>query len=127
MERRWNIRKNLYLNIALEVTSYNKRVVAAKLVDISPSGAFIETQVLLPDNAALVMEFKLPGKSVQNSFRLNARMVRRTMRGAGVVFVGMRASVINALSEALSQREKQLEPLKPDTLSGFGMHKALTS
>ena len=127
MERRWNTRKNLYLSVTLEITSYNNRIVPAKLVDISPSGAFIETQVLLPDNAALIIDLKLPGDPAQNSFRLNATMVRRTMRGVGVVFVGLRAGVINALSEALSRQEKRLEPFEPDMLSGFAMNKVLAS
>jgi hypothetical protein len=121
MERRSNTRKNLYQGISLVVPAYNKRVVTARVLDIGLGGAFIETEVLLPENAALIIELKLPGKFVQNKFRLNARLVHRTLRGVGVAFVGMPPGMIDALSQSLSRHEKQSEPFTPDVVSGFAM------
>jgi hypothetical protein len=112
MERRSSTRTTLYQNISLVVPSYNKRVVAATVLDIAVGGAFIETEVLLPDKAALIIELKLPGKFVQNKFRLNARLVHRTLRGVGVTFVGLPAGMIDALNQALSRYEKQSEPVQ---------------
>lgn len=115
MERRSCTRKNLYQSIDLQVPSYNQRVVAATLIDISLSGAFIGTQVLLPADGALVLELQLPGNAVQNRFHLNARTVRRTARGVGVAFVDLPADAGNALSKTLSHPyEKQPESFKPD-------------
>ena len=122
MDRRSNSRQNLYRSISLVVPSYNKRIVTTTVLDIGLGGAFIETEVLLPDHAALIIELKLPGKFVQIKFRLNARLVHRTMRGVGVAFVGMPAGMIDALGQALSRHEKQLQPLKPDMVSGFVMN-----
>src|SRR5688572_12879936 len=110
MERRSSTRKNLYQSISLVVPSYNKRVVTARVLDIGLGGAFIETEVLLPDKAALIIELKLPGKFIQNKFRLNARLVHRSLRGVGVAFVGMPAGMTDALNQALSRHEKQFEP-----------------
>jgi hypothetical protein len=121
MERRSNSRKNLYQSISMVIPSYNKRVVTATVLDIGLGGAFIETEVLLPENAALIIELKLPGKFVQNKFRLNARLVHRALRGVGVAFVGMPPGMINAFSQALSRHEQQPEPFKPDMVSGFVM------
>ncbi len=118
MERRWSARKNLYLGIRLEIPSYKQQEVAATLVDIGLGGAFIETEVLLPPNATLSLMLNLPGKSVRNYFRLNAKMIRRTLRGAGLVFVDMPTGLSAALGEALFQYEQQLEPLAPDMLAG---------
>jgi hypothetical protein len=112
MDRRWSIRKPLYLGVTLEIPSCNQAA-AATLLDISLGGALLETQILLPSNAVLTMLLKLPGKSVRNYFSLKARMVHRTLRGAGLAFVDMPTGLSNALSEALFQYEQQLE------LSGF--------
>jgi hypothetical protein len=116
MDRRWSTRKYLSLGASLEVPSYNRTVIG-NLLDLSPGGAFIQTDVLLPADAPLTLEFRLPGiPSQQNTFRLNARLVHRHARGAGIAFVGMSPWLIHALSEALSQYELQQEP---DIRSGF--------
>jgi hypothetical protein len=108
MDRRWCARKYLTLGIRLEVPSY-KKTLAATLLDLSPGGAFIETEVLLPFNSPLTVELKLPDSFSQNTFRLNARLVHRELKGAGMAFVGMSAGMIQALSEALSQYELRIE------------------
>src|SRR5690242_19321772 len=97
MERRSNARKDLHMSVIVQVPAYNKRVVQATLLDISLGGAFIETEVLLPANAGLVIELKLAGKFVQNKFRLNARIVHRALRGVGVAFEGVPVGIANAL------------------------------
>lgn len=109
MERRWCTRKYLSLGINLEVPSYNKSM-AATLLDLSPGGAFVETEVLLPANAPLTVELKLPNAFSQKTFRLNARLVHRGLRGAGMAFVGMSASLIQALSAAITQYELRIGP-----------------
>lgn len=107
MERRWCTRKYLSLGVRLEIPSYN-RTVAATLLDLSPGGAFVETAVLLPANASLTVEVKLPGVRSLNAFRLNARLVHRGLRGVGIAFVGMSAALIQALSDAIAQYELRL-------------------
>jgi hypothetical protein len=118
LERRWSTRKNLYVNIDLQVPAYYKRIIPATLLDISLGGAFIGTQVPLPPNTTLAIKLKLPGGFIRNGFRLNARLVHNTPRGVGVAFVGARAGVIKALIEALSRQEKQLKSVKPAILPG---------
>lgn len=109
MERRWCTRKYLSLGIKLEVPSYNKTV-AATLLDLSPGGAFVETEVLLPANAPLTVELKLPDSFSQKTFRLNARLVHRGLRGVGMAFVGMSAALIQTLSGAISRYELRIGP-----------------
>jgi hypothetical protein len=121
MERRSNIRKGLHMSIVVQVPAYNKRMVSATLLDISPGGAFIETEVLLPANAGLILELKLPGKFVQNKFRLNARIVHRALRGVGVAFVGVPVGIANALTKALARYEGQ------PVIAGFLINTAITS
>ncbi|HEX5056651.1 MAG TPA: PilZ domain-containing protein [Gammaproteobacteria bacterium] len=119
MDRRWSTRKYLSLYASLEVPSYNRTVVG-NLRDLSPGGAFIETEVLLPADAPLTLEFRFPGILSQNTFRLNARLIHRHPGGAGIAFVGMSPALIHALSEALSQYELQQEP---DIFPEFAMTK----
>jgi hypothetical protein len=125
MERRSNSRINLYLSTVVQVPSYNKRIVPARLVDISLGGAFIETEVLLPANAALIIEFKLPGKFVLKKFRLNSRIVHRSLRGVGVAFVGIPVGTANAMAKALSRYEEELEPINPDAVAGLVINNKL--
>jgi hypothetical protein len=111
VERRLSARKNLDLRVILEIPSYNTQRVSATLHDISSRGAFINTQVPLPSNAPLFLELKLSGNSAQYNFRLNSKMIHSTSRGMGLSFVNIPAGVINTLSDALSQYEKQFEPV----------------
>jgi hypothetical protein len=128
MDRRWSTRKYMALGASLEVPSYN-RTVAGSLLDLSPGGAFIRTDVLLPADAPLTLEFRLPGiPAQQNTFRLNARLVHRHPNGAGIAFVGMSPGLIYALSEALSKYELQQEQEQEHALnifSGFLMKDSL--
>lgn len=121
MDRRWCARKFLHMTIALEVPSYSKKVTAAILLDIGLGGAFIETDMLLPSDAVVIISLKLPVNLPQNSFRLNSRVVRRTPRGTGVAFVSMPAGLIKSLGEALAVYEQQLDPMEVDILSGSMM------
>jgi hypothetical protein len=125
MDRRWGTRKYLLLRVGLEMPSYSKQVLPASLLDIGMGGVFIETEVFLPTDTPIIIELKLPVNLSQNSFRLNARIVRRTIRGVGIAFVGMAAGVVHALSEALCLYEQQLEPLEQDILSSLVMHNKL--
>jgi hypothetical protein len=126
LERRWSIRKNLYVNVDLQVPAYGtrlKRVVPATLLDISLGGAFIGTQLPLPPDTVLAIKLKLPGVFIRNGFRLHAKAVHNTSRGVGVTFLDMRAGLINVLIEALSRQQKQLKPVMPvSLLPGFAIN-----
>lgn len=101
MDRRWSARKNLPLRITLEVPQHAEPV-EADLHDISLSGAFVRTDFVLP-LTPLVVAFKLPGAAAREEFRLEARVVRRTPAGSGLMFLRTPTGVIRALSEVLSQ------------------------
>jgi hypothetical protein len=112
-DRRSSPRKHLQLGVTLETLS-NNQPIAANLLDISLGGAFIKTQTLLSISAPLIMALTLSGTHLQKSFRLYARVVRRTPTGVGVTFFPMPAGIIKALIEALSWHAEQ----QPDSLSG---------
>jgi hypothetical protein len=106
MDRRLSPRKNMHLGVTLEIPSC-KQAMDATLRNISLGGAFIETLTLLPPNALILIELTIPGNLLQNSFRLNARTVRNTPTGIGLVFVGAFAGVIKVLEQVLFQYEQQ--------------------
>src|SRR5687767_14600178 len=110
-DRRLSPRKHLQLDITLETLSKGEPPIATNLLDISMGGAFIKTQALLFISAPLIMALKLSGDHLQKSFRLYARVVRRTPMGVGVTFFPMPPAIIKALIEAVSRHAEQ-----PDTL-----------
>jgi hypothetical protein len=114
--RRWKPRIYLQLDVSLEIP-FSSEPVSANLHDISLTGAFIETLALLSTSTPLIVALKLPGAQLQKSFRLCARVVRRTQTGVGVAFLPMPADMVNALGEALSRHEQQSNA-RPDTLCG---------
>lgn len=105
MDRRLSPRKHLQLGITLEMASSGQSI-AANLLDISMSGAFIETQAPLSNSAFVIMAFKLPDTHLQSGLRLYARVVRRTQTGVGVAFLPMPAAMIEVLIKALSPYEQ---------------------
>lgn len=102
MDRRSNVRTYLRLRVAVEIPSV-RNPVWANLLDISLGGAFIEMPSLLRASAPLIVEFKVPDSRPQNTFRLYARVVRRTPAGIGVAFLNMPTATLHALSAALAQ------------------------
>jgi hypothetical protein len=105
VERRLSPRKYLQLGVMLEIPS-SSQPVRANLLDISMSGAFIETEAVLSISTPLIMGLKLSIADLQNSFRLYARVVRRTCAGVGVAFLPMPHDLTDALSRALSRYEQ---------------------
>jgi hypothetical protein len=116
-DRRLSPRKHLQLGITLETLSDGEPI-AANLLDISMGGAFIKTQTLLFISAPLIMALKLSANHFQKSFRLYARVVRRTPTGVGVTFFPMPPAIITALIEAVSRHAEQ----QSDTLPAADNH-----
>jgi Tfp pilus assembly protein PilZ len=111
-DRRSSPRKPLQLSVTLETLS-DSQPMAANLLNISMGGAFIKTQAMLSISAPLIMALKLSGSHLQRSFRLYARVVRRTPAGVGVTFFPMPPDIINALIEALSWHAEQQPGIQP--------------
>lgn len=106
MERRLSPRKFFQLKITLEIPS-SSQPVRANLLDISVHGAFIETNALLSISTPLILAIKLSDTGLQSSFRLYARVIRRTQSGVGVAFLPMPADLTDALSTALVRYERE--------------------
>lgn len=102
MERRSNPRKYLRRQITLEIPS-SRKPIGATMLDISLGGAFIEVDSVLRVSTILMIEFRLPDSRPQNTFRLFAKVVRRTRAGLGVAFLKMPMGTLHALNEALWQ------------------------
>ncbi len=62
---------------------------SAVLRDVSTSGAFVTTKRALDEGAVLTLELQLPvsSKLAQRSFRIDARLARRSELGWGLAFV----------------------------------------
>lgn len=102
MDRRWSARKRIRQCATLEAPNIGP--IVADMHNASLGGTFVDTNsVVLPHNAPVVVEFKIPRSGRKESFRLDAIVVRRTSTGAGLMFLHMTSAVIRALSEALSQ------------------------
>lgn len=99
-DRRWSARKNVSLQVTLEVPQHAEPV-EARLRDLSMGGVFVETRFLLP-RSPLMVRFRLPGR-LPDGFCLEARVVHRGPAGAGLMFTRTSTLVIRALSEALSR------------------------
>jgi hypothetical protein len=117
-DRRLSPRKHLQLGVTLETLS-DSEPIAANLLDISMGGAFIKTQTLLFISAPLIMALKLSANHFQKSFRLYARVVRRTPMGVGVTFFPMPPEIIKALIEAVSRHAEQQSGTLPATDSHY--------
>lgn len=100
MERRANARKPLHQRVRLEIPALRDPI-SATMLDISLGGAFIEMDSLLRASAPLIVEFRLPDSRPQNTFRLFAKVVRRSPGGLGIKFLKMPQATLHALSEAL--------------------------
>jgi len=102
MDRRWSARKRIRQRAVLEAP--NIGLIVADMHDASLGGTFVDTNsVVLPHNAPVVVDFKIPRGGRNESFRLDAIVVRRSSTGAGLMFLHMAPAVIRALSDALSQ------------------------
>lgn len=102
MDRRWSARKRIRQRAILEAQHIGP--IVAEMRNASLGGTFVDTDsVVLPHNASVVVEFKIPRGGRKERFRLDAMVVRRASTGAGLMFLHMTSEVIRALSDALSQ------------------------
>jgi hypothetical protein len=72
------------------------------LRDVSTSGAFVVTKRAMDTGKIVSMELKVPdpGKLTQTTYRVNARVARRTDLGWGVAFIDASRELVAALKAA---------------------------
>jgi len=80
-------RKVVPIDVVIELP--NGSFFSAVLRDVSASGAFVTTKRPLAEGAVVTLELQLPvsSKLAQRSFRIDARLARRTELGWGLAFV----------------------------------------
>jgi hypothetical protein len=78
---------------------------SAVLRDLSTTGAFVTTKRKLDEGATVSLELQLPStlKLAQRSFRIDARLARRTELGWGLAFVAPPPELVAGI-EALIER-----------------------
>ncbi|HEX9812845.1 MAG TPA: PilZ domain-containing protein [Burkholderiales bacterium] len=100
MEHRWSIRKPHQCSVIVDCPRIG--LAAAQLRDIGIGGMFVETnRVDLPLNAMINVAFALGRDDNREEFCLPAMVVRRTDRGAGLMFLEPERDVLRTLHGAL--------------------------
>ena len=97
MEHRTNLRLPVEFSVLL---NYQKLgLIAGKIKNISPEGAFVATQAVnIPRHQLLEIAFKFPGQASNTTHRLEALVVHVKQDGMGLMFVGAEAPVLNAFT-----------------------------
>ena len=104
MERRWNTRRQLQLDMALLYDGLG--IVRCRTRDISLAGVFIETgAITLPHNADIEVVLDGGGRPSRPACRLPAQVVRVGEDGVGARFRDLEAKSLNFLQGLLGDDE----------------------
>jgi hypothetical protein len=82
MEHRWGQRKTV--DMSVHILHGGCRFATANLLNVSLSGAFIETELELIPLARLSLEIDLPNHTAAGTLRIGAFVVRRGGSGYGI-------------------------------------------
>lgn len=116
MDRRWSARKHFRQRAILEAPNIGP--ILADMRNLSLGGTFVDGNCMgLPQNAVVVVDFKIPCEDRNERFRLDAIVVRCAFACAGLMFLQMTPAVIRALSDALAQYCAARVELEPTTRS----------
>lgn len=100
MEHRWSVRKPHQCSVIVDCPRGG--LAAAQLRNIGIGGMFVETgKVDLPLNALVNVAFALGRDDSREEFCLPAMVIRRTDRGAGIMFLESEPELLRALERAL--------------------------
>lgn len=101
MEHRWNTRRPLTGEVIIECPRIGR--VRAMMRDISVGGMFVEIRSgALPLNMPVMVGFRLPARESEGGYHLHAMIVRRSGRGAGLMFLDLGIGTAGALREELN-------------------------
>lgn len=100
MEHRWSVRKPHQCSVIVDCPRGG--LAAAQLCNIGIGGMFVETgKANLPLNAVVNVAFALGRDDDREEFCLPAMIVRRTDRGAGIMFLESEHDMLQTLRRAL--------------------------
>jgi hypothetical protein len=100
MEHRWNVRKPHQCSVIVDCP--RSGLAAAQLRNIGIGGMFVETdKVDIPINAIVNVAFTLGRDANREEFCLPALVVRRTVDGAGFMFLESELDMLRTLHRAL--------------------------
>lgn len=100
MEHRWSVRKPHQCSVIVDCPRGG--LAAAQLRNIGVGGMFVETgKVDLPLNSLVNVAFALGRDESREEFCLSAMVVRRTDRGAGIMFLESEPDMLRSLHRAL--------------------------
>lgn len=100
MEHRWNVRKPHQSSVIVDCP--RSGLAATRLRNIGIGGMFVETgKADLPLNAVVSVAFTLGHDDNREEFCLPALVVRRTVNGAGIMFLESDLDMLQALRSAL--------------------------
>jgi PilZ domain len=85
MDHRWGQRRAT--DFVVHVIATSGRAVAARMVNVSMTGAYLETSVLLRLNSLIHLTPYLPDNFTGGSYRVAANVVRHDARGVGLEFL----------------------------------------
>ncbi len=100
MEHRWFARKPISGSVVVECPRVGR--VTAYMRDVSLTGMFVESpQTIFPLNTPVVVSFSLPRQRRFGGYRLQAMIMRRGARGAGLMFLDLGSGTAQALRREL--------------------------
>lgn len=116
MEHRWNARKSVNGDVLIESPRLGK--IRAVMRNVSIGGMLVETPATtLPLNTPVMVGFRLPVGESDGGYHLEAMVVRRADKCAGLMFLNLGFGTVECLRERL--KASASEPLTEQAPNGF--------